>query len=542
MQPGRGKACRIVFDYNMRNASEKISTIGLGPIAYLKIVYMENLNVLSGFYRELYKKADKMTNYALVSFFVFGLVISFFYQTFLIAVLAGGLSLLFYYAVRSLGRSTTFYQYILSIIYAVYTAQFVYQMHGMLEMHFFAFIGAVLLIAYQNWRLHLVMALAVLAHDSCFAWLQFSGKHEIYFTASNLSTGVFLTHLTLVTIIIFLCGYWSYIFEKRNKESFLKGMELNERLSNTERNIAFADEISKGNLSMAYELLEGDHLGESLLKMRENLQAAYEKDQQDKFVNIGMARASEILRLDSNNLEALTNNILNFLIKYLEVNQGGLFVLNNTDPAQPVLELKACYAYNRKKFLEKKVEPGEGLVGQAYIEGQTIYLTEVPASYINITSGLGESNPRGVVIVPLKINDATFGIIEIASFAILEKYKVDFIEKIGESIATSISNAQVNEKTQKLLEESQQQAEMLRSQEEEMRQNMEELATTQEEMERKAIELDQIREEDKKRTDTQLENQKRIMEQALEKFKNSETLLKERIKVLEEQLENTAKQ
>lgn len=493
---------------------------------------------LSGFYEEIYKKADRNTNYYLMAFFGFGLVLSFFYQTFLVAILVGGFNLIAYYGSKALFKESTLYQYVLSTVYALFTAQFIYQMHGMTELNFCAFIGAIVLISYQNWRLQLPLALSVVVHHIVFGYLQYSGNKLIYFTDSAyMPLPTFVVHLSLAIVIFFLCGYWSYVFGKRSEESFIKGLELNEQVSSISKNIAFADEISKGNLTVEFELEQGNHLGESLLKMRENLQVAYQKDQQDKFVNIGLARASEILRLESNNLDSLANNVLTFLIKYLEANQGGLFILNNSDPAHPILELKACYAYNRKKFLEKHIEPGEGLVGQAYIEGETIYLTEVPENYVNISSGLGESNPTCIVIIPLKINDSIFGIIEIASFVVLEKYKVEFIEKIGESIATSISNAQVNERTQRLLQESQQQAEMLRSQEEEMRQNMEELAATQEEMERKAQELDQIRDEERKRTESQMESQKKIMEQALNKFKTAENTLKEKIKSLEIELE-----
>jgi methyl-accepting chemotaxis protein len=494
---------------------------------------MDNQGKLKVYYEELYKKSDKVTDVFLISLFVFGIGISFVYDTYLMAFVVGGASLGAYYATRLLLKDSTLHQYVLSVVYAIFTAQFIYQMHGMLEMHFVAFIGSILLIAYQNWKLQIPITLVVGVHHAAFAWLQYSGYREIYFTTEEyMSLTAFIFHIAFAVLIFGLCGYWAYIFEARSLDSYTKGLDLETQLVSVERNIAFANEISQGNLEVEYSIREDDGLGRSLATMRDNLRTAYEKDQQDRYVNIGLAKASEILRLEGNNLESLSNSILSFLVKYLGVNQAGLFIVGN-DESTPYLELKACYAYNRKKYLQKKIGAGEGLIGQTYLEGETIMMTEVPDNYVSITSGLGTSNPRCIVIVPLKINDAIYGVIEFASFTVLDKFKVDFIEKIGESIATAISSAQISEKTQRLLEESQQQAEMLRSQEEEMRQNMEELSATQEEMARKATELEQVREEERLRANEQIDKQKQMMDQLVTKYQQLETELLEKIHILE---------
>jgi len=85
------------------------------------------------------------------------------------------------------------------------------------------------------------------------------------------------------------------------------------------------------------------------------------------------------------------------------------------------------------------------------------------------------------------VNEEVFGVLEIASFKEFSEEQVDFIEKVGETIAGTIHNVISAEQTRKLLEDSQQLTEQMRAQEEEMRQNMEELSATQEEIARKEL-------------------------------------------------------
>ena len=147
----------------------------------------------------------------------------------------------------------------------------------------------------------------------------------------------------------------------------------------------------------------------------------------------------------------------------------------------------AAFAFDREKFIKKHVELGEGLVGTCALEKQTIYLTEIPQNYVQITSGLGGANPNSLLLVPLQIENDVLGVIEMASFSKFEKYKIEFVEKVAESIATTLKSVRVNTQTSELLERSQQQAEEMAAQEEEMRQNMEELQATQEESTRNRL-------------------------------------------------------
>ena len=284
---------------------------------------------------------------------------------------------------------------------------------------------------------------------------------------------------------------------KFNDEFSIIKNNLNGLVNGFKQYTNFSKRIGNNDLDSEFELLSKDDiLGKSLLDMKQSLKKAQEdelirKSEDDKrnWSTVGYAKFGEILRQNNDNMELLSFNIIKHLVDYMEMNQGGLFIINDNNKEHLHLELTACYAYNRHKFIHKSIEIGEGLVGACFQERQTIFLTTVPDNYIEITSGLGEANPKCILIVPLKLNDEIYGIIELASFKVLEKYQIEFVEKVGESIASTISSVKVNIRTAELLEVSQQQSEEMRAQEEEMRQNLEEMHATQEEMGRKNVEI-----------------------------------------------------
>jgi PAS domain-containing protein len=218
--------------------------------------------------------------------------------------------------------------------------------------------------------------------------------------------------------------------------------------------------------------------------MRGNLSRVAEEDKKRNWATEGMAKFGEILRTNNNDVQKLSDEIIANLVKYLKANQGALYIIDDTDSEEATMSMTACYAWDKKKYLNQKIYRGEGLAGQCWQEMDAIYLTDVPQNYIRITSGLGDANPSCILIVPLKVNDQIFGVVELASFNILNEHEVEFVKKISESIASTISTVKINERTTKLLEESQQMTEEMRAQEEEMRQNMEELQATQEGMTR----------------------------------------------------------
>ncbi|MBK8805396.1 MAG: GAF domain-containing protein [Bacteroidales bacterium] len=274
---------------------------------------------------------------------------------------------------------------------------------------------------------------------------------------------------------------------------------FNELVEGQKKYIDFANKIGDSKIATDFnKLSDEDMLGEALIKMKESLEKSERiaKEQQlleakQRWMTEGVAKFGDILRQNYEGLTKLCDNIVKNLTHFLDVNQAGIFLYDDTH-GTPKIKLLSCFAYDRKKYLNKEITPGEGLIGACFNEKETIYLKNIPADYPTISSGLGSAIPKAVLIVPLKIDTKVLGILELVSFKDFEKYDISFTEKIAENIASSIASSQINERTQVLLEESKQKSEQMATQEEEMRQNMEELQATQEENERKEAETSSI--------------------------------------------------
>lgn len=290
---------------------------------------------------------------------------------------------------------------------------------------------------------------------------------------------VFVTFILLCTLL--------YRLQSSNDKVMVDNKAMLEEETRRVNTLSqFIEAVSAGNYDIELQTSTGeDNLTNTLITMRNKLKTNAEDDRKRNWTTTGIAQIGDILRASNTSSSDLYDNIIKFVVKYTGSNQGGLFILNEDDEKNHFLELVACYAFERKKYMTRQVQIGDGLVGQCFLEGERIYLLEVPQEYINITSGLGGANPNALLIVPLKVNETIYGVIELASFRRYEPHEIDLVEKLAETIASTISSVRVNETTRVLLEKTQQQAEEMKSQEEEIRQNMEELEATQEEMRRK---------------------------------------------------------
>jgi PAS domain S-box-containing protein len=298
----------------------------------------------------------------------------------------------------------------------------------------------------------------------------------------------------LLPVVFALAGY--YLSNRFRQIIKRQAGKLKKEAGRTQMVLSFIENLRQDKLDEPFgKNKKKDPLGNALLNLREYMihsKAEQEKrrieEEQRNWVTHGLAQFGEILRRSNDNLEELSYNIIRYLVNYMKINQGGVFLISEHKNGEKYFEMMACVAFDRKKHADKVLNWGEGLIGRCGLEKETILITDVPNDYINITSGLGEANPGTILLVPLKTNDELFGVIELASFQILQPFEVELVEKSAESIAATISTVKNNIQTNKLLRETQIQAEKMAQQEEELRQNLEEMRATQEESDRREIE------------------------------------------------------
>ncbi len=339
-----------------------------------------------------------------------------------------------------------------------------------------------------------------------------------------------------------------YLFDRNDGQASATDQEQIAQLTESLRQaVTFTREVAQGESAVEWPGMNDDlralnqaTLAGELMLMREQMNQVRVADQKRFWAAEGLSQVAEITRQHQRDVQQLADQLLRYLVRYVQANQGMLFLWEED---QQHLALLACYAYNKKKFVERTLAPGEGLMGQAFLEKETLHLTEIPADYVAITSGLGEALPTSLLLVPLKTDEQIVGMLELASFAAFPAHFVAFLEEAGKIIASAVATAQLNQQTQALLAQSQQQAEELRAQEEEMRQNLEELQATQEEMERKTLELlkakeeleqrsqeiEVVRAEEQKRAEEQINARNNMLLKLKQQFEQRERTLKEQL-------------
>src|SRR5438552_3670983 len=261
---------------------------------------------------------------------------------------------------------------------------------------------------------------------------------------------------------------------------------------------------------------EVDALKQNVNQMIANLRATTARNADQDWLNSNLARFSGMMQ-GQRDLQAVSRLIMSELTPLVGAGYGAFFLME--DGEEPYLRLISSYGLKERKTASNRFALGEGLVGQAALEKQSIVLADPPGDYVKIASGLGEATPRAVIVMPVPFEDRVMAVVELASFDPFTEVQRTFLDQLGETIGIVLNTIQATMRTEELLRQSQ--ALTL-----ELQQRSEELQAQQEELKRANTELEQ-QADTLKASEELLQTQQEELQQTNEELEEKAQLLAE---------------
>ena len=268
-----------------------------------------------------------------------------------------------------------------------------------------------------------------------------------------------------------VAGVWKDLTDNVN--------QLAANLTNQVRAIAdVATAVTEGDLTRQVGVEASGEvavLKDKLNEMIRNLRETTRQNTEQDWLKTNLERFSRMLQ-GQRDLPTVSKMILSELAPLLSAQHGVFYTLVTPDEGESVLRYQAGYGYKERKNLSTEFRLGEGLVGQCAQEKERILLTDVPGDYVTINSGLGESQPFNIIVLPILFEGSVRAVIELASFSRFSATHQTFLDQLTESIGLVLNTIEANTLTENLLTQAQFQAQELQSRQEDLRSSNEDLA------------------------------------------------------------------
>ena len=252
-----------------------------------------------------------------------------------------------------------------------------------------------------------------------------------------------------------------------------------------------ATAVTKGDLTRSIRVEAAGEvaaLSENINQMIINLRETTQKNTEQDWLKTNLAKFSSMMQ-GQKNLESVSGLIMSELTPLVSAHHGAFFMMD-TDGDLPALKLINTYAYRERKGVANRFHLGEGLVGQCALEKKCILVTNAPADYIQINSGLGAAAPLNIIVLPILFEGEVKAVIELASFNPFSAIHQIFLDQLSESIGVVLNMIMANMRTEQLLQQSQKLTQELRNQSDELTSQQEALKNTNMALEQQALELE----------------------------------------------------
>jgi signal transduction histidine kinase/HAMP domain-containing protein/CheY-like chemotaxis protein len=214
-----------------------------------------------------------------------------------------------------------------------------------------------------------------------------------------------------------------------------------------------ASAVTKGDLTRIIDVgAQGEVLSlkDTINQMIANLRDTTQTNKEQDWLKTNLAKFSQMMQ-GQRTLETLSQLIMSELTPLVSAQHGAFYIVAGGE--RPQLRMIASYAFSRRKQVANRWELGEGLVGQCALEKKTILVTDLPAGYVEISSGLGSSPPRNVIVLPILFEGKIKGVIELASFQHFAPIHLTFLDQLTLSIGVVFNMISASTRTEELLEE-----------------------------------------------------------------------------------------
>ncbi|HZQ49081.1 MAG TPA: HAMP domain-containing protein [Candidatus Dormibacteraeota bacterium] len=235
-------------------------------------------------------------------------------------------------------------------------------------------------------------------------------------------------------------------------------------------------------------------LKDKINEMIRNLRETTLKTKEQDWLKTNLARFARMLQ-GQRDLQTVTRMIMSELAPLVNADHGAFFIMNTATGGEPQLTFQAGYAYKPRKGVATEYALGEGLVGQCAVDRRRILLSNVPANYVKISSGLGEGTPFNILILPVLFEGDVRAVIELASFQAFSDIHQDFLDQLMDGIGVVLNNIEANSRTEGLLRQSQTLANELQSQQDQLRHTNAELEEKANQLAQQNSEIEQKRRE-----------------------------------------------
>ncbi len=276
---------------------------------------------------------------------------------------------------------------------------------------------------------------------------------------------------------------------------------LADNLTNQVRAIAeVATAVTKGDLTRSIQVEASGEVAElkdNINTMINNLRLTTERNTEQDWLKTNLARFTGMLQ-GQRDLTTVGRMLLSELAPLVNAQQGVIYQMEAEESAGMVL--LSAFAADGEDGRLRRLQIGEGLVGQCAAEKQRMLISDLPPDTITIRSGLFEAVPRNVIVLPVLFEDRVKAVIELATLSNFTASHLAFLEQLTASIGIVLNSIEATMQTEGLLKQSQQLAAELQTQQKELQQTNEQLAQKAQqlaeqnvEVERKNQEIEQAR-------------------------------------------------